>query len=138
MTSSSSGPTLHNSGGTVHSNSFNFSQSRSSVTSVPSSISSRAVQPPVRRSLRNTSATTNGNTKQPKMGVPMMTSTPARSLKTADYISSTAAPSIDEEPIYCEIPSPNKRPLPPPPPLSNRSSGLRGSLRSNGLSSVMQ
>ena len=46
------------------------------------------------------------------------------------------APSIDEEPIYCEIPSPNKRPLPRP-PLSNRSSGLRGSLRSNGLSSVM-
>ena len=43
-----------------------------------------------RRSLRNTSATTNGNTKQPKMGVPMMTSTPARSLKTADYISSSA------------------------------------------------
>merc|ERR1712021_217024 len=67
----------NNSSGAVHSNSFNFSQSRSSVTSVPSSISSRAVQPPVRRSLRNTSATTNnGNTKQPKMGVPMMTSTP--------------------------------------------------------------
>jgi len=140
MTSSSSGSSFaqhSNSGGTVHSNSFNFSQSRSSVTSVPSSISSRAVQAPVRRSLRNSSATTNnGNTKQPKMGVPMMTSTPARSLKSAEYISSTAAPSIDEEPIYCEIPSPNKRPLPPP-PLSNRSSGLRGSLRSNGLSSVM-
>jgi len=125
----------NNSSGAVHSNSFNFSQSRSSVTSVPSSISSRAVQPPVRRSLRNTSATTNGNTKQPKMGVPMMTSTPARSLKTADYISSSAGPSIDEEPIYCEIPSPNKRPLPPPPLSSNRSSGLRASLRSNGLSS---
>jgi len=128
----------NNSSGTVHSNSFNFSQSRSSVTSVPSSISSRAFQPPVRRSLRNSSATTNGNTKQPKMGVPMMTSTPARSLKTADYISNSAAPSIDEEPIYCEIPSPNKRPLPPPPLSSNRSSGLRGSLRSDqGLSSVM-
>ena len=38
-------------------------------------------------------------------------------------------PSIDEEPIYCEIPSPNKRPLPPPPLSSNRSSGLRASLR---------
>lgn len=45
--------------------------------------------------------------------------------------------STEEEPIYCEIPSPGKRPLPPPPQaslLSNRSSGLRTSLRStNGF-----
>lgn len=43
--------------------------------------------------------------------------------------------STEEEPIYCEIPSPGKRPLPPPPALlSNRSCGLRTSLRStNGF-----
>ena len=50
---------------TVHSNSFNFS--RSSITSIPTN--KAILAPVVRRSLRSS--------KQPKMGVPVMTSTPA-------------------------------------------------------------
>ena len=41
-----------------------------------------------------------------------------------------SALDVEDEPIYCEIPSPDKRPLPPPP---SRSAAIRGSMRSNGL-----
>jgi len=96
----------------VHSDSFNYSTSTGATSKKPSSNSrqTESHNQAVRKS------------KQPRMGVPMMTSTPRGQMKSSS--------SSVEEPIYCEIPSPTKGRTNYPPPLPSRQqNGLRSSWR---------
>merc|ERR1711894_679176 len=104
----------------VHSNSFNFSSPSSGTSAVGSSSNGN-------RESHNNLAVRKTTKQQPRMGIPIMTSTP-RGGQTR-----TSSTNV-EEPIYCEIPSPCKgRRMNYPPPLPSR--GQQQQQHQNGLRS---